>query len=57
MKRKEYISPVTNIVGVTRRTPLLAGSPGVGISSAAADKDGEVLSRQGSAFWDDEEDF
>ncbi|MBR1485450.1 MAG: hypothetical protein IJ612_07150 [Prevotella sp.] len=54
MKRKRYLSPRLQVVGVRQQAHLMAGSPGVGFGEGAADKDGEVLSR-GDDFWDDEE--
>lgn len=53
--KKQYIPPTTQVVMITHQCNILTNSPGVGINSKAAVKDGEVLSRQGDAFWDDDE--
>ena len=54
MNKKQYISPTLQIVCLAQQTRILAGSPGIGTSEGPAMKDGEVLSRSGD-FWDDEE--
>ncbi len=54
--KKTYQVPDATIVTLAPHVQILAGSPGLSLKSGPASKNEEVLSRQGSSFWDDEEE-
>lgn len=54
--KKSYMSPSTLVVTIVNKSHILTSSPGISTTEAAASGSGDVLSRQGGSFWDDEED-
>lgn len=53
--KKTYLAPATTTITLAPHAQVLASSPGVSLMRSSADKDEEVLSRQGASFWDDED--
>ena len=55
MNKKIYSAPTIHIVSILHQTHIMNGSPGIATSEGPASRNGEVLSRRGDSFWDDED--
>jgi len=53
--KKQYLSPNTLVITISQESHILAGSPGIYTNERSASGSSDVLSRQDSGFWDDDE--
>ncbi len=54
--KKTYQVPALTIVTLAPHAQILTGSTGLSLKSGPASQNEEVLSRQSSSFWDDEDE-